>query len=131
MLAFILRRLLATIPVLILVAVVVFAILRLSPGDPAVIMAGDGATPERIDQIRQVMGLDQPLVKQFFLWAGRLVQGDIGTSLMSGVPVRPLIGQRPDPSLSLALLPLVFTLIVAIPLGILAAWRQEIERAHV
>jgi len=124
MLAFILRRLLATIPVLVLVAVVVFAILRLSPGDPAVIMAGDGATPERIEQIRQVMGLDQPLFKQFFLWAGRLVQGDIGTSLMSGVPVRQLIGQRLEPSLSLALLTLVFTLIVAIPLGILAAWRQ-------
>ncbi|CAM3912032.1 MULTISPECIES: ABC transporter permease [Bordetella] len=124
MLAFILRRLLATIPVLILVAVVVFAILRLSPGDPAVIMAGDGATPERIEQIRQVMGLDQPLFKQFFLWAGRLVQGDFGTSLMSGVPVRQLIGQRLEPSLSLAVLTLVFTLIVALPLGILAAWKQ-------
>ena len=124
MLAFILRRLLATIPVLVLVAVVVFAILRLSPGDPAVIMAGDGATPERIAQIRQVMGLDQPLLKQFFLWAGRLLQGDVGTSLMSGVPVRQLIGQRLEPSLSLALLTLVLTLLVAIPLGILAAWRQ-------
>src|SRR3546814_13554867 len=117
MLAFILRRLLATIPVLILVAVVVFAIVRLSPGDPAVIMAGDGATPERIDQIRQVMGLDQPLLKQFFLWAGRLVQGDIGTSLMSGVPVRQLIRQRPEPSLILARLTPVFPLLVVLPLG--------------
>lgn len=124
MLAFILRRLLATIPVLILVAVVVFAILRLSPGDPAVIMAGDGATPERIAQIRQVMGLDQPLFKQFFLWAGRLLQGNFGTSLMSGVPVRQLIGQRLEPSLSLAILTLAFTLIVSLPLGILAAWKQ-------
>ena len=124
MLAFILRRLLATIPVLILVAVVVFAILRLSPGDPAVIMAGDGATPERIEQIRQAMGLDQPLLKQFFLWAGRLVQGDFGTSLMSGVPVRQLIGQRLEPSLSLAILTLLFTLVVSLPLGILAAWKQ-------
>lgn len=73
MLVFIARRLLATIPVLIMVAVVVFAILRASPGDPAIIMAGDAATPERIAQIRQVMGLDQPLVKQFFIWTGRLV----------------------------------------------------------
>ena len=107
-----------------MVAVVVFAILRSSQGDPAVIMAGDGATPERIEQIRQIMGLDQPVVKQFFIWAGKLVQGDLGTSLMSGVPVTQLIGQRLEPSLSLAVLTLVFTLIVAIPLGILAAWRQ-------
>ena len=70
------------------------------------------------------MGLDQPVVKQFFIWAGKLVQGDLGTSLMSGVPVTQLIGQRLEPSLSLAVLTLVFTLIVAIPLGILAAWRQ-------
>ncbi len=124
MLAFVSRRLLATIPVLVMVAVVVFAILRFSPGDPAIIMAGDGATPERIVQIRQTMGLDQPVVKQFFIWGGRLLQGDLGTSLMSGVPVTKLIAQRLEPSLSLAVLTLVFTLLVAIPLGVLAAWRQ-------
>lgn len=124
MLAFVSRRLLATIPVLVMVAVVVFAILRFSPGDPAIIMAGDGATPERIVQIRQTMGLDQPVIKQFFIWGSRLLQGDLGTSLMSGVPVTKLIGQRLEPSLSLAVLTLAFTLIVAIPLGILAAWRQ-------
>ncbi len=110
MLAFVSRRLLA--------------ILRFSPGDPAIIMAGDGATPERIVQIRQTMGLDQPVIKQFFIWGGKLLQGDLGTSLMSGVPVTKLIGQRLEPSLSLAVLTLVFTLIVAIPLGVLAAWRQ-------
>lgn len=124
MLAFVSRRLLATIPVLVMVAVVVFAILRFSPGDPAIIMAGDGATPERIEQIRQTMGLDQPVIKQFFIWGGRLLQGDLGTSLMSGVPVTKLIGQRLEPSLGLAVLTLAFTLLVAIPLGILAAWRQ-------
>jgi peptide/nickel transport system permease protein len=124
MLAFVSRRLLATIPVLVMVAVVVFAILRFSPGDPAIIMAGDGATPERIEQIRQTMGLDQPVIKQFFIWGGKLLQGDLGTSLMSGVPVTKLIGQRLEPSLGLAVLTLVFTLLVAIPLGILAAWRQ-------
>lgn len=124
MLAFVSRRLLATIPVLVMVAVVVFAILRFSPGDPAIIMAGDGATPERIVQIRQTMGLDQPVIKQFFIWGGKLLQGDLGTSLMSGVPVTKLIGQRLEPSLSLAVLTLLFTLIVAIPLGVLAAWRQ-------
>ncbi|KGD90315.1 peptide ABC transporter [Achromobacter sp. RTa] len=124
MLAFVSRRLLATIPVLVMVAVVVFAILRFSPGDPAIIMAGDGATPERIEQIRQTMGLDQPVIKQFFIWGGRLLQGDLGTSLMSGVPVTKLIGQRLEPSLGLAVLTLTFTLLVAIPLGILAAWRQ-------
>ncbi|HCQ49918.1 ABC transporter permease [Achromobacter sp. LC458] len=124
MLAFVSRRLLATIPVLVMVAVVVFAILRFSPGDPAIIMAGDGATPERIVQIRQTMGLDQPVIKQFFIWGGKLLQGDLGTSLMSGVPVTKLIAQRLEPSMSLAVLTLVFTLLVAIPLGILAAWRQ-------
>ncbi|CAO3979224.1 ABC transporter permease [Achromobacter sp. 77] len=124
MLAFVSRRLLATIPVLVMVAVVVFAILRFSPGDPAIIMAGDGATPERIVQIRQTMGLDQPVIKQFFIWGGKLLQGDLGTSLMSGVPVTKLIAQRLEPSLSLAVLTLVFTLLVAIPLGVLAAWRQ-------
>ncbi|WP_454669794.1 ABC transporter permease [Achromobacter kerstersii] len=124
MLAFVSRRLLATIPVLVMVAVVVFAILRFSPGDPAIIMAGDGATPERIVQIRQTMGLDQPVIKQFFIWGGKLLQADLGTSLMSGVPVTKLIAQRLEPSLSLAVLTLVFTLLVAIPLGILAAWRQ-------
>ena len=70
------------------------------------------------------MGLDQPVIKQFFIWGGKLLQGDLGTSLMSGVPVTKLIGQRLEPSLSLAVLTLAFTLIVAIPLGILAAWRQ-------
>ncbi|MCY1508694.1 Glutathione transport system permease protein GsiC [compost metagenome] len=124
MLAFVSRRLLATIPVLVMVAVVVFAILRFSPGDPAIIMAGDGATPDRIEQIRQTMGLDQPVIKQFFIWGTRLLQGDLGTSLMSGVPVTKLIGQRLEPSLGLAVLTLVFTLLVAIPLGVLAAWRQ-------
>jgi peptide/nickel transport system permease protein len=124
MLAFVSRRLLATIPVLVMVAVVVFAILRFSPGDPAIIMAGDGATPERIAQIQQTMGLDQPVIKQFFIWGGKLLQGDLGTSLMSGVPVTKLIAQRLEPSLSLAVLTLLFTLVVAIPLGILAAWRQ-------
>lgn len=124
MLAFVSRRLLATIPVLVMVAVVVFAILRFSPGDPAIIMAGDGATPERIVQIRQTMGLDQPVIKQFFIWGAKLLQGDLGTSLMSGVPVTKLIAQRLEPSMSLAVLTLLFTLVVAIPLGILAAWRQ-------
>lgn len=124
MLAFVSRRLLATIPVLVMVAVVVFAILRFSPGDPAIIMAGDGATPERIVLIRQTMGLDLPLIQQFFIWSGRLLQGDLGNSLMSGVPVTTLISQRLEPSLSLATFTLLFTLIVAIPLGIVAAWRQ-------
>lgn len=124
MLAFVFRRLLATIPVLVMVAVVVFAILRFSPGDPAIIMAGDGATPERIVLIRQTMGLDLPLIQQFFIWSGRLLQGDLGNSLMSGVPVTTLISQRLEPSLSLATFTLLFTLIVAIPLGIVAAWRQ-------
>lgn len=124
MLPFILRRLLATVPVLAMVAVLVFAILRLSPGDPAIVMAGDAATPERVAQIRQAMGLDRPLFEQFFIWGGGLLRGDVGTSLMSGVPVAQLIARRLEPTLSLGALTLAFTLAVAIPLGVLAAWRQ-------
>ncbi|SAI69800.1 ABC transporter permease [Bordetella ansorpii] len=121
---FILRRLLATLPVLALVAVVVFAILRLAPGDPAVVMAGDAATPERVAQIRQAMGLDKPLAEQFLIWGGNLLQGNVGASLMSGTPVSQLIARRLEPTLGLAALTLAVTLAVAIPLGVLAAWRQ-------
>ena len=124
MLAFLLRRVAATVPVLLMVAVVVFAILRFSPGDPAVVMAGDAATPERIAQIRAVMGLDQPVLQQFFSWIWRLVRGDMGTSLISGAPVSTLIAGRIGPTISLAVTTLLITLVIAIPLGALAAWRQ-------
>ncbi|WP_353147385.1 ABC transporter permease [Pollutimonas bauzanensis] len=121
---FILRRVAASIPVMAMVAAVVFAILRLTPGDPAAIIAGDSATPQQLAEIRQMMGLDEPIYIQFFMWIWRLLQGDLGTSLLSGVPVAEMIGQRMGPSLALCLSTITLSVIVAIPLGILAAWRQ-------
>lgn len=124
MFTFILRRMLAAIPVMAMVAVIVFAILRLTPGDPATILAGDSATPEQLEQIRRVMGLDQPIYKQFFIWVNQLLHGDTGVSLLSGTPVSEMIMQRIGPSMALCLSTIIVSVLLAIPLGVLAAWRQ-------
>lgn len=124
MLTFIGRRLLATIPVMGMVALVVFTILRLTPGDPAAIIAGDSATPEQLQQIRHHMGLDKPIYMQFLLWVMQLLRGDLGGSLISGVSVTGMVADRVFPSLALAACTIVFTVLVAIPLGVVAAWRQ-------
>lgn len=121
---FILRRAVASIPVMLVVAMVVFALLRLTPGDPAAIIAGDSATPDQLDQIRRMMGLDQPIYTQFFMWIGQLLSGDLGTSLLSGVPVADMIAQRMGPSIALSLSTITVAVLIAVPLGILAAWRQ-------
>jgi peptide/nickel transport system permease protein len=121
---FLLRRLLAAVPVLAVVAVIVFAMLRLSSGDPAIILAGDGATPQQLDAIRASMGLDKPVVTQFFLWIGQLLRGDLGTSLISGLPVAGMIADRFGPTLALCLGTIAVAVAVAIPVGVLAAWQQ-------
>jgi peptide/nickel transport system permease protein len=90
----ILRRLLATIPVMGVVALFVFALLRLTPGDPAAIIAGDYATPQDIARIRAALGLDHPLLVQIGIWLGQLVRGDLGTSIFSGLPVITLLKLR-------------------------------------
>jgi peptide/nickel transport system permease protein len=124
MLAYIAARLLATIPVMGVVAVVVFAILRLTPGDPAAIIAGDSATTEQLEQIRIQMGLDKPLYIQFFVWAGQILRGDLGISLISGTPVSQMIAERIGPTLALSATIIVFSIIIAVPLGVIAAWQQ-------
>ena len=121
--AYIIRRILATIPVMLVVAVVVFLLLRLSPGDPAAIIAGDQATSHDIEQIRIRLGLDKPLVVQFLQWLWSLLQGDLGTSVFNNRPVLDLIGQRLEPTISLAILTMLFAIVVAIPLGVIAAWK--------
>jgi len=121
MLAYIVRRLFLTLPVMALVAVFVFLLLHLSPGDPAAIMAGENATSENIAAIRTKLGLDEPLWKQFALWAFALLTGDLGQSLFWGDPVTTLIGQRAEPTVSLALTTISFAVIVAISLGVVAA----------
>ena len=124
MFAFVLKRLVAALPVMAVVAAVVFAILRLTPGDPAAILAGDSATPEQLDAIRQNLGLDQPIYLQFLNWIGNLLKGDLGTSLLSGTPVVEMIGQRMEPSIALCLSTITVAIVVAVPLGVLAAWKQ-------
>lgn len=117
------RRLLATVPVLLIVSVLVFLMLRLTPGDPAAVLAGDAASTEQIARIREGLGLDKSVVEQYFIWFGHLLTGDLGQSYYYKTPVTTLIGQRLEPTLSLATLTIVAAVLVAVPLGVLAAWR--------
>ena len=125
MYAYIIRRIIATIPVMAVVAVFVFLLLYLTPGDPAAVIAGDYARPEDIARIREQLGLNQPLYIQFFTWAGPVLTGDLGISIFSNLPVSKLIGQRLEPTLMLALCTMIFAIIVAVPLGVLAAWKAH------
>lgn len=125
MLGYIIRRVLAIFPVMLIVAVFVFLLLRLTPGDPAAIIAGDMATPEQLERIREAMGLNQPIHTQFITWMGRLLQGDLGTSLISGTPVLTMMGQRIFPTINIALLTIVIAVAIAVPMGVLAAWRHR------
>ena len=123
MYSFLARRLLATIPVLLIVAVLVFLMLRLTPGDPAAILAGDAASTEQIARIRESLGLDKPIVVQFGIWFGNLLSGDLGESFYYKQRVTALIGQRLEPTLSLATFTILLAVIVSVPLGVIAAWR--------
>ncbi|TVP46905.1 MAG: ABC transporter permease [Halomonas sp.] len=124
MFAYFIRRILASIPVMLVVALFVFLLLRLSPGDPAAIIAGDMASPAQLASIRAALGLDQPLHIQFFVWLGELVRGNFGTSLISQTPVLTMISQRLEPTLSLAVVAMLFTVLIAVPLGVIAAWHH-------
>jgi len=123
MLSFLARRLASTLPVLVIVSLLVFLMLRLTPGDPAAVLAGDAASTEQIDQIREGLGLNRSIPEQYLLWAGRLLQGDLGQSYYYKTPVTTLIGQRLEPTLSLALITITLAVLVAVPLGVVAAWR--------
>ncbi len=123
MFAYIIRRILATIPVMAVVAIFVFALLYLSPGDPAAIIAGDTATVDDIARIRAHLGLDQPVYIQFGTWVWRLLHGDLGISIFTNLPVARLIEQRLEPTVALSVATLIVSVLVAIPMGVLAAWR--------
>ena len=112
-----------TIPVMVIVALFVFLMLRLSPGDPAAVIAGDYATAEDVQRIREQLGLSEPIVVQFTRWLGQLAQGDLGTSIFSSKPVSQLIAQRIEPTMLLALTTIIFSVLVAVPLGTIAAYR--------
>src|SRR6266403_3841164 len=124
MLPYIGRRLLATIPVMAVVAVVVFSLLRLTAGDPAAIIAGDNATSQDVAAIRARLGLDRPLAEQFTIWVGRVVRGDFGESFFFKKQVSELILDRVEPTLALSVCTLVLKIALAVPLGVLAAWRR-------
>src|SRR5829696_1771204 len=121
MTAYIVRRLFATLPVMAVVALFVFFLLRLAPGDPAALIAGEDATSEAIAAVRAKLGLDRPLVEQFVVWLWALLQGDMGVSIFSNLPVTRLMAQRVEPTVALTL----STLFVAVPLGVVAAWQAR------
>src|SRR6202789_468326 len=123
MFGYLIRRILATIPVMAVVALFVFLLLRLTPGDPAAVLGGDNATPEQLERIRASLGLNEPLYSQFFTWVGKLLHGDLGVSLISNVPVLRMIGQRVEPSIAVALSTIMLSIAIAVPLGVIAAWK--------
>lgn len=123
MVAYILRRLVSTIAVMAMVGIFVFLLLRLAPGDPAAIIAGDNATESMIAGIREQLGLNDPLQVQFVRWALGVFAGDLGTSIFAGRPVLELISQRLEPTISLSTLTMIVSVTVGVSLGILAAWR--------
>ncbi len=131
MFAYIVRRLLVTIPVLAVVGLFTFLLLRVTPGDPAALIAGNEATQEEYLEIRERLGLDEPIYVQLGKWAGRILQGDFGQSIRSGKPVFELIRGRVGPSVSLTVATEIVAVLVAIPLGVLAAWKANsvVDRA--
>jgi peptide/nickel transport system permease protein len=125
MLRYIAGRLLAAIPILVIVAVFIFSLVHLTSGDPAILLAGDNARPEQVEKIRERLHLDEPLPLQFGIWAGNALRLDLGESIYSNQPVTRLIAQRIEPTFMLALVTLILTVAIAVPLGVIAAWRAN------
>ena len=123
MYADIFRRVISTVPVMAVVGIFVFLLLHLTPGDPAAVIAGDYASPADVAKIRQKLGLDQPIYIQFGRWVWQLLQGDLGISIFSNLPVATLIKQRLEPTLALSVTTIIMAVLVSIPLGVLAAWK--------
>jgi len=124
MLFYILKRLLATVPVLLVVGVFIFLLLRLTPGDPAAMIAGDYATENQIAAIKENLGLDKPLIHQFFIWISNIANGDLGESYFFKKQVTELIIARIEPTLSLSVVTIIFTILIAIPMGVISAYKQ-------
>jgi peptide/nickel transport system permease protein len=121
---YIARRLVATIPVMAVVATFVFLLLRLTTGDPAAIIAGDYATPQQVEQIRAKLGLDRPIVQQFAIWLGSIARGDLGESFFFKKRVTELIADRLEPTAALASCTIVLAVLLAVPLGVTAAYKR-------
>ena len=131
MYVYLIRRLIATLPVMVVVGLFVFSLLYLSPGDPAALIAGDLATADDIAKIHQKLGLDDPFLVRFGKWVWDLLHGDLGVSIFSNLPVSRMIGQRLEPTLALATTTMLFAITTAVPLGVIAAWKAGtwIDRA--
>src|SRR5215475_7188380 len=124
MLDFIARRLIAIVPVLTVVAVLIFMMLRLTPGDPAAVIAGDNATSDQIAAIREKLGLDLPIWQQFGIWISDILRGNFGESYFFKKTVAELIAQRIEPTLALAICTLIFAVLISVPIGVAAASKQ-------
>ncbi len=124
MFAFTVRRILSTIPVMAIVALFVFSLLYIAPGDPAAIIAGDQASPADVERIRASLGLDRPFVIRFGEWLWNVLNGNLGTSIFTNLPVTKMIEQRLEPTISLMVLTLILSIGIAVPMGVLAAWKQ-------
>ena len=122
--AYIIRRVLATIPVMAVVALFVFSLLYLAPGDPAAVIAGDQATPDDVERIRASLGLDRPYLVRFGAWVYDIARGDLGVSIFTNLPVSHMIAQRIEPTLSLMVVTLILAVSIAVPMGVIAAWKQ-------
>ncbi|TMJ08586.1 MAG: ABC transporter permease [Bacillati bacterium ANGP1] len=125
MLAFVVRRLAALVPVLFVVAVFVFSLIHITPGDPAAYMLGPSASPAEVEHLRGVLGLNLPLYQQFVIWLGHALRGDLGQSIFMGIPVSVSIAQRLEPTFLLTLLAVIFMVAIGIPAGTLAATRRN------
>ena len=125
MLSYVTRRIVATIPVMAVVAVFVFSLLHISPGDPAAIIAGDQASTQEVERIRASLGLNTPLLSQFWEWLWRILHADLGTSIFADQPVSRMILQRVEPTVALTVSSMLITIIIAVPLGAIAAWKAN------
>lgn len=123
MIGYVARRLVAVIPVLGVVALFVFLLLYLAPGDPATFIAGESATAEQVAAIRHTLGLDQSFAVRFGSWVSSLLRGDLGTSIFANQPVLQMILERVEPTLSLAVVTLVLATLIGVPVGVWSAWR--------
>src|SRR5688572_109405 len=119
------RRLLWTLPTLLLVGLLVFVLIRLVPGDPALLILGDAATPEQLESLRAQYGLDRPVAVQFVLWLAQVVQGDLGHSITSRQEVLPLLLERFQVSAAIVLVAVAAAVLLAVPAGLYAAWKQN------
>lgn len=125
MLRFILQKLAMAIPTLLLISVMVFALIRLIPGDPALLMLGDMADPQSLADMRHTLGLDQSLVMQFLIWFKAVMSFDLGVSISTKQAVLPLILDRFSVSATIVLVAVLFATLIAVPIGLIAAWKQN------